>query len=405
MHNPDIIVAGAGIGGLALALCLAQQGFDILVLEKSRAPAEAGAGIQIGPNAFHILNQLGLKQELHKSAQFPDRIGIYDADSGATLAQSPLNPLIERRHQAPYAVIHRAELHKILHDRAQDCEHINIKHSSSLSKFVDDGHNVIVQTQDRENFTARILIGADGLWSTVRDLVIGDGPPRYTGQVAWRAVVRKDQVEKRFAAPETGLWLGERAHLVHYPVSNGQLLNIVAVTAASDPPRGWSSPGQADNLLVCFENWHPSVSTLLEQVSEWRTWALYDRDPAPEWGVGRITLLGDAAHPMLPFLAQGGAMAIEDAWILTAFVKDHLDEPRSSLRAYEHLRIKRTARVSLAARENATMFHLSGYKRLLRNMALKASLTSPGLLLRKYDWLYGYKALEERLPVSDQAPF
>jgi len=325
---------------------------------------------------------------------------MYDAVSGSALAHMPLIPQMEQRHKAPYGVIHRAELHKILRSRVEQSDNITLKYSSALSEFTDKGNSVTVKTVDRGNFTARALVGADGLWSRVRDSVLGDGPPRYTGLVAWRAVVRRDIVDKCFKARQTGLWLGERAHLVHYPVSGGQLLNIVAITESADPPHGWSTQGSADNLLLCFEDWARPATILLKQVAEWRTWALYDRDPAPAWGVGRTTLLGDAAHPMVPFLAQGGAMAIEDAGVLAAFLKHNPDNPRAALRAYENLRITRTARVSQTSRSNATLFHLGGNKRRLRNMALKASTAAPGLLLRKYDWLYGYKALDEKFTAS-----
>ena len=401
MQEQDIIICGGGIGGLSCALCLEKQGFTTLILEKSHSPAEAGAGIQLSPNAFHVLRHLGLEQEISKHAQFPEKIMMYDAPSGTALAYMPLIPHMERRHKAPYAVIHRADLHKTLYTRAQNSNKITIKHASAISNFIDDGQNITVQTVDRENYSALALIGADGLWSTIRNIILSDGPPRYTGHVAWRAVVRRDKVEERFQAPETGLWMGERAHLVHYPISNGQLLNIVAIIESADPPSGWSTRGQAENLALCFDSWDKSVSSLLKQVTEWRTWALYDRDPAPVWGVGRVTLLGDAAHPMLPFLAQGGAMAIEDASVLSSFLNNNLAEPRAALRAYENTRIKRTARVTQTSVDNATMFHLGGNKRLLRNIAMKASQVAPGLLFRKFDWLYGYDALDEKLPVSD----
>lgn len=397
----DVIICGGGIGGLTCALCLAKQGITSLILEKSRAPTEAGAGLQLGPNAFHILRQLDLEADLQKKSEFPEKIVMYDATSGSALAKISLKPQIERRHKAPYAVIHRAELHKILHSHVEKSSKITVQYDSAVSNFIDDGRKVTVQTVDRHNFSARVLVGADGLWSTVRDSILSDGPPRFTGQVAWRAVVRRDLVENRFKACQTGLWLGERAHLVHYPISNGQLLNIVAIIDSADPPTGWSTPGDAENLLMCFENWATPAYSLLKRVTEWRTWALYDRDPAPEWGVGRITLLGDAAHPTLPFLAQGAVMAIEDAWILATFLKNNLEEPRSALRAYENIRTTRTAKVVEASRSNAIMFHLSGNKRLLRNIALKASAFAPGVLLKKYDWLYGYKALDEKFDPSN----
>jgi len=395
--KPDVIIAGAGIGGLACALCLEKQGFTSLILEKSHAPAEAGAGIQLGPNAYHILKHLDLEQELTRQAQFPEKIVMYDAKSSTALAHMPLIPHMQQRHNAPYAVIHRADLHKILRSRVEKSSRIELKYSSALATFNDEGGNVVVKTIDGEEFSARVLVGADGLWSTVREQVLGDGPPQYTGQVAWRTVMRRDHVAEMFQAPQTGLWLGQRAHLVHYPISKGQLLNIVAIVDTPAPPRGWSTRGRSEELLPWFENWAQPAYTLMQQVSEWRIWALYDRNPALVWGSGQVTLLGDAAHPMLPFLAQGGAMAIEDAWILAAFLKDNLGNPQAALRAYEALRTTRTGRVSETARSNAITFHLSGRKRLMRNLALKASTAAPGLLLKKYDWLYGYNALDESL--------
>ncbi len=393
--KPDVIIAGAGIGGLACALCLEKQGFTTLILEKFHAPAEVGAGIQLGPNAFHILKHLGLEPELTKQAQFPEKIVMYDGKSGAALAHMPLIPHMQQRHNAPYAVIHRADLHKTLRSQVENSSRIELKYSSALDAFTEEDGNVVVKTVGGEEFCARVLVGADGSRSTVRQQVLGDGPPQFTGQVAWRTVVRRDRVAEMFQAQQTGLWLGHRAHLVHYPVSSGQLLNIVAIIESPDPPHGWSTCGNRDELLPRFENWAKPAYTLLQQVPEWRTWALYDRSPAPVWGSGQVTLLGDAAHPMLPFLAQGGAMAIEDAWILAGFLKNNLGNPQAALRAYETLRTTRTGRVSETARDNATLFHLSGHQRLLRNMAMKASRAAPGLLLRKYDWLYGYNALDE----------
>jgi len=302
--KPDVIIAGAGIGGLACALCLEKQGFTTLILEKSHAPAEAGAGIQLGPNAYHILKHLSLEPELTRQAQFPEKIVMYDANSGAGLAHMPLIPHMQHRHKAPYAVIHRADLHKTLRSRVEKSSRIELKYSSTLATFTDEGGSVVVKTVDGEEFCARVLVGADGLWSTVREQVLGDGPPQFTGQIAWRTVVRRDRVAEMFQAPQTGLWLGHRAHLVHYPISNGQLLNIVAIVDAPAPPRGWSTRGCSEELLPWFENWAQPAYALMQQVSEWRIWALYDRNPALVWGSGQVTLLGDAAHPMLPFLAQ-----------------------------------------------------------------------------------------------------
>ncbi len=393
--KPDVIIAGAGIGGLACALCLEKQGFTTLILEKSHVPAEAGAGIQLGPNAFHILKHLGLEQELAQQAQFPEKIVMYDANSGTALAHMPLIPHMQRRHNAPYAVIHRADLHKILRLRVENSHRIELKYSSALATFNDESGSVVVKTVGGEEFRARVLVGADGLWSTVREQVLGDGPPQYTGQVAWRTVVRRDSVAEMFKAQQTCLWLGQRAHLVHYPISRGQLLNIVAIVEMPTPPHGWSTIGQAYELLPWFKNWAQPACDLLQQVKEWRIWALYDRNPASVWSSGHVTLLGDAAHPMLPFLAQGGAMAIEDAWVLAAHLKKNLSNPETALRAYETLRTPRTGRVSETARSNATMFHLSGHQRLMRNIALKASRAAPGMLLKKYDWLYGYNALDD----------
>ena len=404
MPEADVIISGAGIGGLTCALCLQQHGLTSLVLEKSREPAEAGAGIQLGPNAFHILRALGLEDDLKKSSVFPEKIVFYDGPSGTALAHLPLIPQMEQRHKAPYAVIHRAELHNILRARAENSDHITVRYSSAVSGFTDHGQSLSVQAGDDTPCSARVLVGADGLWSTVRNIAIGDGPARFSGQVAWRAVVRRDSVAPRFKTLHTGLWLGARAHLVHYPISGGQLLNIVAIIDSTDTPSGWSTPGQAGNLLQCFENWAEPACSLLKQVEEWRMWALFGRAPVPAWGVGRTTLLGDAAHPMVPFLAQGGAMAIEDAWVLAAFLKNNTKDPAAALRAYENIRIPRTSRVSQTSSANATIFHLDGNRRLLRNMALKASAVAPGLLMRKYDWLYGYKALDEKFAdTSNQA--
>ena len=390
----DVLIAGGGIGGLAAALCIAGRGFRVAVFERSSEPLEVGAGIQLGPNVTRILAGLGLLEPVSAVACRPQAIRIRDGLSGGKLARIPLGDRAEARYGAPYLVIHRGSLHRILHEAAVNHPRIDIEHNWDASAFEQADSGVVLKAGDGRQTSGRVLIGADGLRSRVREKLLGSEPLSPSGHIAWRALIRMDDVPSEFRSIETGLWIGPDGHVVTYPVHAGAMFNIVAITPGETDAKGWSAEGDPAVLEAALKGWNKRVRGLVELAREWRFWPLYDRPPSHHWGRGNVTLLGDAAHPMLPFLAQGGAMAIEDAVVIADCLAADLRAPERALARYEDLRRERMARVQAASRENAEIFHHDGGMRRARNTALRvANIFAPSRLLARYDWLYGYDAL------------
>ncbi len=387
----DVIIAGAGIGGLCASFCLSRKGFRVLVLERGDTPLEVGAGIQLGPNATRVLRDLEILDHLLPHAVSPDAIAVRDGLTGRRLARIPLSEYALRRYGAPYLVIHRADLHRTLYGLVEAQSRTEILHGADVRNFTEAPEHVDVHLADGSTHSGRILIGADGLRSAVRRKLLNDGPGTPTGEIAWRSLVPMEAVEGNFAHTETGLWIAPGGHVVHYPVRARKALNIVAISTGETEERGWSAEGDPEDLKARFSAWAPQVRELLERAEEWRFWPLFDRPPSHHWGRHRITLLGDAAHPMLPYLAQGGAMAIEDAHVLAGCLADNLASPESALETYEIKRRDRTARVQAASRENARTFHADGGYRFARNTVLGLlDRIAPGRALARYDWLYGH---------------
>ncbi len=389
----DVIIAGAGIGGLCAAYCLSRKGFRVLVLERGNTPLEVGAGIQLGPNATRVLRDLGILDPLLSHAVSPDAIAVRDGLTGKNLARIPLSEYALKRYGAPYLVVHRADLHRTLYGLVASQSRSEILHGADVRGFTETGEQVDAELADGSAHSGRILIGADGLRSVIRRTLHNDGSGNATGEIAWRSLVPMEAVEGTFAHSETGLWIAPGGHVVHYPVRARKALNIVAISTGETEERGWSAQGDPEELKARFSAWAPQVRSLLERADDWRIWPLFDRAPSHHWGRGRVTLLGDAAHPMLPYLAQGGAMAIEDAYVLADCLAENLSSPEAALEAYEDKRRDRTARVQAASRENARTFHADGGFRFARNTALGLlGRIAPGRALTRYDWLYGYDA-------------
>ncbi|MEZ5841086.1 MAG: FAD-dependent oxidoreductase [Hyphomicrobiales bacterium] len=388
-----IVIAGAGIGGLSAALMLARRGFRVAVLERSRELAEVGAGIQLSPNALKPLYELGLGPALEEAAVRPERIEIRGAANGGLLATIPLAAEIERRHGAPYLVIHRADIQRILHDAACSDPDISVELGVSFIDAINHANGVTV-TADRDfepiEYRGLALIGADGVWSRVRRRVIGGPEPVYTNRTAWRATIPAEALPAGLSRDATGLWLGRDAHLVHYPISGGRQINIVAVVADDWQEEDWSAEGDANWLATRFERWAAPAQALLATPERWLKWALCGVDPDFDWTERSITLVGDAAHAMLPFLAQGGAMAIEDAAVLARELADPSTDIPAALARYEIARKPRVTRVVREAAENGRVYHWSGPAALARNLVLRNS--SPEKLVSRYDWLYGWTA-------------
>ena len=389
-----VLIAGAGIGGLTAALALAKADIAVTLIERSPELGEAGAGLQISPNASAILRRLGLLDALRTHAIAPKGIHVREARSAGTLSYLPLEEA-EARWGAPYLVAHRADLQRVLAEAVAREPLIALHLGTALAGFGTTSSGVTVTAKQgrlTRSFEADALIGADGVRSAVRARLVeaaGDEPTQ-TGRVAWRALVPAEGVDARFREDETGLWLGRSAHLVHYPMRGGLLINVVAVLSQGSLEPGadalWATPGDPAVIARSFAPWHGSAQSLIAAAPSWQCWPLFDRAPLDAWNAGPIALLGDAAHPILPFLAQGAAQAIEDADALAnAFAMD--GSIAAKLAAYSTRRQARAARVQAAARQLGEIYHLSGPAALARNVAMRA--LGARRLLERYDWLYG----------------
>ena len=392
MPARTIAVAGAGIGGLTAALALAAHGFRVALFDKAARLEETGAGIQLSPNATRVLIGLGLRERLFPSVVAPDAVIIKTAQNGA-LARLPLGPSAERRYGSPYWMIHRGDLQAALLGAARAHPDIDLTLGAAVDDCTVDADGVTVQVlrgEDLAEVRATALIGADGLWSRVRAIAGATDPARFARRTAWRALVLADAVAPAFRAPAIHLWLGHGSHLVHYPVKAGAMINIVAIAADAQPSHGWSTAAAPDEVLTRFasESWARPARDLLALPERWLKWPLYDRPPRPQRGRGAMTLLGDAAHPMLPFLAQGAAMAIEDAAVLAGSLAAAPDDAPAALRRYEQARAARTARVQRAARRNNMVYHLPWPAAAARDFAM--GRMGNERLLAHYDWIYDW---------------
>ncbi|HVV62837.1 MAG TPA: FAD-dependent monooxygenase [Pseudolabrys sp.] len=389
-----VIIAGAGIAGLTAALALAKRGLRATILEQAPALEEAGAGIQLSPNATRILIDLGLRDRLETVATEPQAIKVMAGGSGRQIVRIPLGRAIEQRYGAPYWTLHRADLQAILVQAARASRDINLVLNTRVDDFAAHENGLTVQGRRGMQVVDErgiALIGADGLWSTMRSRLHRQRPPRFRHRTAWRALLPVRSTAPQWSDPVINLWLGQDAHLVHYPVKAGTLINIVAIVRDEWHAEGWSASGNGAELLRHFARWSwaESARELIAAPAHWQKWALYDRAARFRGGSGRVSLIGDAAHPMLPFLAQGAGMAIEDAAVIADALVKNLDDPPAGLRAYERARRKRTAMAQKAARKQGRIYGLSGPEALIRNLAMRAM--GGEKLLTRYDWLYTWQ--------------
>ena len=410
-----MLVAGGGIGGLAAALCLAQAGAEVVVAEQAETFAEAGAGIQVSPNASGVLHHLGLAEALAAHACSPAASEFRHWRSGKVVARQPLGEAARRAYGYPYSHVLRGDLLRVLAQAAADDPRIELRAATRLRRFRQEGENVAaVLTTPGGQATHRcgVLVGADGIHSTVRAAMHGRSAPTFRGQVAWRALVPAARLPPGLVRPNATVWWGPRRHFVHYPVRDGGLVNCVCVVeteaaAAGNrtwPEESWTRLGERAELKADFADWHEDVLTLIDHMAPDAlfAWALHDRAPLARWSKGAATLLGDACHPMLPFLAQGAAMAIEDAAVLANCLADG-GELAAALLRYERLRRRRTAWMQRRSRANGRIFHLSGAAAWLRDRAANRAAA------RMMDRIYRFDArpcgrVPRQAPQLDRPP-
>ncbi|NNM73252.1 FAD-dependent oxidoreductase [Enterovirga aerilata] len=392
MSRLSIAVVGAGIGGLTAALALAGRGHDVTVYERRTGFGETGAGIQLSPNASRILIDLGLGPVLRRVASEPERIRVRDLGSGAEIATVALGAEANERFGAPYWFVARQDLHTALLDAVRGRGNVRLRVGRGLAGLSQAGGRVALSFEAAggaaDAAEADLAVGADGLWSRARTCLGDAREPVPSGFVAYRASVPRAGAPVELGGNEGGLWLGRGRHLVHYPIGATRLINVVAVERRAERLAEWSTPAGRERVLAAFDGVAPPVRELLSAAERWSAWSLHDL-PARRMGAGRVALLGDAAHPALPFLAQGGAMAVEDAAVLAAAIARAPDDVPGAIRAYGKARLARVKKVQEAARRNATAYHAGGFVRLGRNLVMRR--LGPDGMSERYAWLYGWR--------------
>lgn len=387
-----VLISGGGIGGLTAALALQKRGHQVTVLEQSHQLNEVGAGLQISPNGMQVFEALGVGARVEKDAFRPRAQELRWGKGGGRILTVPLRDVARDRWGCEYLHVHRADLIDALggalRDRAPDA----VRLGCGVASFTQDATSVTAMLDTGERITGDLLVGADGIHSAIRTQMIGPDRPRYTGNVAWRAVVPVSELGQH-APPETAsVWVGSRRHAVTYRLRRGSLANLVGVVECKERHiESWSATGAREQALKDFKGWSPVIRTILEKAETLNRWALYDRDPLETWVDGRAVLLGDACHPMLPFLAQGAVMAIEDAFVLARLVSMH-SEVSEALKAYEAERKPRTSRVQAGARRNATLFHRADpiSKMMTYGPIWLAGQFMPAFAHGQYDWIYSH---------------
>ncbi|MCC6210473.1 MAG: FAD-dependent monooxygenase [Burkholderiales bacterium] len=381
----EILIAGGGIGGLAAALALARKGRRVRVLEKAAEFGEIGYGIQMGPNVAKMLDHLGVLEALEPASVFPEALVFADALTNEELTRISLGKAFLARYRYRYFVIHRRDLHGGLLDACRRRSEIVLESSRGLKSFSQNGDAVTVVCENGAEYAGAALIGADGLWSPTRQAVIGDGAPRAAGHYVYRGVVPIEQIVDRSRMNMMIIWGGPDLHLVQYRLRGGAVMNNVATIASRRFRRNEKNAGAPDELEEVFAPVHPGVRDSLRYVSRERNWVLHDREPAANWTEGRVTLLGDAAHPTLQYLAQGAQMAIEDAVVLAEKVAAAGEDCHRAFLAYQRERMNRSARVVLSSRFFGEWFHADAGARALRNELARArDPDNPW----EADWLY-----------------
>ncbi|MAI41325.1 MAG: monooxygenase [Gammaproteobacteria bacterium] len=385
MQKLNVLIIGAGIGGLTTALCCAKKGYSVIILEQSDT-ADSGVGIQLSPNCSRVLHALGLGPGLSVDGCQPEAAEIRDWKSGNLIASAPLGMRLRQLTGYPYYHVSRDDLIRLLLEKIDEEPLIQLRYNTRIFKFVQYPTSVVA-LGDGVEFSGDLLVGADGIHSTIKQSLFGQEEQRFTGHVAWRVTLPVEKLPSNLTKSVAGLWWGPKKHFVHYLIKCGTYLNCVGIVEnTSWEKEEWMARGKHDEFLEDFSGWHKDIVSLIEHADPLACykWALFDRYPLASWSAGRVALLGDACHPTLPFMAQGAAMAIEDAAVI-AHCLNSCKNIEEGLKIYESLRRKRTERIQCASRRNADIFHMSGFSARLRNMFAAIMMKDTMNWIYKYD--------------------
>lgn len=389
-----IVIAGGGIGGVSTAMGLANKGFEVVVLEQTEEFGEIGAGIQIGPNAFHAMDYLGVGDAARAQAVYVDKLIMMDGISGDEIAHIDVDEPFRKRFNNPYAVVHRADLHGVFLKACRDHENVTLINNQRVVSYENTANGAKVVTASGDVFEGDAVIGADGMKSAIREQMTGGDAIVRSGHVAYRAVLDLEQMPEDLRWNAATLWAAPKCHMVHYPLQGWKTFNLVATFVSDEENVGANEPGTSEEVLDHFADIVPRARKLLEVPKNWRRWALGDRDPIDNWTDGNVVLLGDAAHPTLQYFAQGACMALEDAVMLAHQLESHEGDFKSAFADYQTNRIPRAYRVVLGSRLIGTHFyHPDGVERLIRNTIMRAK--SQEQHYDSFEWLYGATGLSE----------
>lgn len=386
-----VVVAGGGIGGLSAALALAKKGYAVTVLEQAPQFGEIGAGIQIGPNAFHAMDWLGIGDAGRAKAVYIDKLIMMDGMSGDQIAAIPIDQPFRDRFKNPYAVIHRADLHGVLYDGCRAHPDVTLVNNERVVAYANTATGAEVVTEAGNTYAGDAVVGADGVRSKIREQMTGGDNLRLSGHVAYRAVLPIEDMPEDLRWNAVALWAGPKCHMVHYPLQGWKTFNLVATFVTDIENVGSNEPGTPEEVLSRFGNIVPRARKLLEVPKAWRRWVLADREPIENWTDGNVVLLGDAAHPTHQYFAQGACMALEDAVCLGHELEQHGGDFNTAFLAYQTARIPRAYRVVLSSRELGRVYHAQGVERLVRNQWLGSK--SPTQFYDSLEWLYGGNGL------------
>ena len=381
------LIVGGGIGGVATAIALADKGFPVHVIEQAPEFAEIGAGIQLGPNIVRALDRLGIKKQVMDIAWLPDALVMRDALDGHLITRVPVKEIFPTHYKENYAVVHRADLHACMLAKAATSPLVKLEKNREMTSFHDKGDHVVITCKDGSRIEGTALVGCDGLWSRIREKIVGDGKPVVSGHIAFRAVLKREEVPEGLWGPDVVLWAGPKTHLVHYPMRRGELYNLVAVFHSDRYEEGWNVEASYSEMEKHFRGQRPEVLRLLQKIETWKMWVLCDREPIKNYTKGRVTLLGDAAHPTLQYLAQGANMATEDAVQLAHDVTATPNDINGAFTRYNQKRYLRCARIQTNSRVYGQFYHATGVVAELRDQFF--SERTPEEALKSTKWLYG----------------